>query len=133
MTESQYEKYQEALDKFHKDIDCYNVVSCYLRLYQYSKNTYHGNFDDHEISVNKKYNEIYVDYVQVTPEGFIEMFDSENESYLRIFKISGINYDDYMNDLPYVQKKLNLPVKQNRIPFYLGSGSNGLLLEGECL
>lgn len=95
MTELQHEQYLDALDKYHNDIDCYNLATCYCRLYQYSDNTYHGELDGHEISVNTKFNEIYVDYEKLFPEEFLEMFEYEKDPYLAIYRISGKNYDDY--------------------------------------
>lgn len=130
MTELQYEMYEKALDKYHNDIDCYNLVACYLRLYQYSENTFHGEYDGHEVSVNVKFNKIYVDYDEVTPEVFIEIFDPETNPYLRIYKISDKNYDEYMSDLPFVEKKLNLPKKERKIPLFIHSNFNSPSLLG---
>ena len=125
MTELQHEQYLDALDKYHNDIDCYNLVTCYCRLYQYSDNTFHGELDGHEISVNTKFNEIYVDYEKLFPEEFLEMFEYERDPYLAIYRISGRNYDDYMAHLPFIDKKLNLPkIIQKRPVFLYSSFSN---------
>ena len=92
-----------AVDEYLSDIPMYDLVSNYVNLYPNGDNCYIGEFDNHRVKVNKNTNECYLDNELVNGEEFVMLFEGENVDPCPIIKkITGVDLDDYISDVTYM-------------------------------
>ena len=94
-----------ATETYLKDIPAYDLVSCYVSLFEWDSGVYQGDFEHNGVSkhvvVNTKTNQCFVDGELMDMEEFLMFFEQEEEVNEIIKNITGIDLDDYITEIDY--------------------------------
>ena len=93
-------------EKYLKDIPLITLVSYFVKLSSDDGECYFGEFElnnkKNVVRINKKLNIGYLNNELMNPETFVELFIGKDEDPVPvILKITGIDLDDYINEVWY--------------------------------